>query len=133
MSVQGFADILQGPFAQYLAISKQIGGDVAQQSQIVNQAFQAQHQYLSIVSQSKQPNNQAEHFALLQPTSLQINAIQEFREKHRTSKFFNHLSAISESISALGWVTVVCTAFLLYLQATGRGTVFFLLRLKQQN
>lgn len=107
MSVQGFADILQGPFAQYLAISQQIGGDVAQHSQIVNKAFQAQYQYLNIASQSKQPSSQSDQVTLLQPTSQQISAIQDFREKHRTSQFFNHLSAISESIPALGWVTVV--------------------------
>lgn len=107
MSVQGFADILQGPFAQYLAISQQIGGDVAEHSNFVNRAFQAQYQYLNIVSQSRQPNNPSEQMALLQPTSDQITAIQDYREKHRTSQFFNHLSAISESIPALGWVTVV--------------------------
>lgn len=43
---------------------------------------------------------------LLQPTSEQINNIQTFREKNRTSAFFNHLSAVSESIPALGWVCV---------------------------
>lgn len=107
MSVQAFADILQGPFAQYLAISQQIGGDVAEHSNIVNRAFQAQYQYLNIVSQSKQPSNPSEQMALLQPTSNQISAIQDYREKHRTSVFFNHLSAISESIPALGWVTIV--------------------------
>lgn len=106
MSIQGFEDILQGPFAQYLAISQQIGGDVAQHSLIVDKAFKAQLQYLRIASQSKQPN-QTEQVALLQPTSQQICAIQEFREKNRTSQYFNHLSAISESIPALGWVTVV--------------------------
>lgn len=107
MSVQAFADILQGPFAQYLAISQQIGGDVADHSKIVNRAFQAQHQYLNIVSQSKQPSNSSEQITLLKPTSDQITAIQDYREKHRTSPFFNHLSAISESIPALGWVTIV--------------------------
>lgn len=110
MSVQGFSDILQGPFAQYLAVSQKIGGDVAQHSQIVNQAFQAQYQYLNIASQSKKPSSQSEQMALLQPTSQQISAIQDFREKHRTSTFFNHLSAISESIPALGWVTVVSSS-----------------------
>lgn len=44
---------------------------------------------------------------LLKPTSQQIAAIQDFREKHRSSQFFNNLSAISESIPALGWVCVV--------------------------
>jgi adenylyl cyclase-associated protein len=43
---------------------------------------------------------------LLQPTSDQINNIQTYREKNRTSPFFNHLSAVSESIPALGWVCV---------------------------
>lgn len=106
MSVQAFEDILHGTFAQYLAISEQIGGDVAEHARIVNQAFQAQLQYITLASQSKQPDSQAETIALLQPTSKQIGAIQEYREKHRTSQFFNHLSAISESIPALGWVTI---------------------------
>lgn len=52
------------------------------------------------------PANQSEHVALLEPMSAQIQQIQEFREKNRGSSFFNHLSAISESIPALGWVAV---------------------------
>lgn len=109
MSVSAFSDILRGPFAQYLAISKQIGGDVATQSQLVEKSFQAQLQYLTYASQNKQPNNPDEHNALLKPTSDQINYVQNFREKNRASAFFNHLSAISESIPALGWVTVTPT------------------------
>ncbi|XP_008200251.1 adenylyl cyclase-associated protein 1 isoform X1 [Tribolium castaneum] len=105
MSVQGFSDIIQGPLTQYLQISQQIGGDVGQHSQLVHNAFQMQLQYLVLASQSKQPS-QNEIISLLKPTSDQISAIQDFREKHRTSQFFNHLSAISESIPALGWVTV---------------------------
>lgn len=44
--------------------------------------------------------------SLLKPTSDKISEIQNYREKHRSSPFFNHLSAISESIPALGWVTI---------------------------
>jgi len=43
---------------------------------------------------------------VLGPTSDAIQAVQTFREKNRTSAHFNHLSAISESIPALGWVTI---------------------------
>lgn len=111
MSVPAFVDILQGPFAQYVAISQQIGGDVATQSQLVEKSFQAQLQYLTLASNSAQPS-QADQMNLLKPTSDQINAIQNFREKHRASPYFNHLSAISESIPALGWVTVV--SFILF-------------------
>jgi len=39
---------------------------------------------------------------LLKPISDKISEIQEFREKNRRSEMFNHLSAISESITALG-------------------------------
>lgn len=113
MSVYGFQDILAGPFAQYLTLSKQIGGDVATHSDLADKAFQAQLQYLTIASQSKQPT-QSEQMQLLQPTSEYINAIQTFREKNRTSQYFNHLSAISESIPALGWVTVVSTKYIFF-------------------
>lgn len=106
MSVSGFTDIIQGPFTQYLSFSQQIGGDIATHSQLVDKAFQAQLQYLTYASQNKQPASQDQLNALLKPTSDNINAIQTFREKNRASQHFNHLSAISESIPALGWVTV---------------------------
>ena len=35
-----------------------------------------------------------------------IEGITNLREKNRQSEFFNHLSAISESIGALGWIAV---------------------------
>lgn len=107
MSVQAFSDIIQSILPQYLQFSKQIGGDVAQHSDLVQRAFNNQLQFLQIASQSGKPSNQNDIINLLKPTSDSIIAIQEFREKHRTSQFFNHLSAISESIAALGWVTVV--------------------------
>lgn len=48
--------------------------------------------------------------ALLKPISEQIQVVQNFREKNRGSKLFNHLSAVSESIPALGWVAMVRAA-----------------------
>lgn len=105
MSVLGFTDIVQGPLAQYLQISQQIGGDVADHGKLVQGAFQAQLQYIQLATEFAQPS-QSEMINLLKPTSDKISAIQEYREKHRSSQFFNHLSAISESIPALGWVTV---------------------------
>ncbi|XP_043921663.1 adenylyl cyclase-associated protein 2-like [Protopterus annectens] len=43
---------------------------------------------------------------LLKPISEKILGVQNFREKNRGSKLFNHLSAVSESIPALGWIAV---------------------------
>uniref|UniRef100_A0A8D3CA34 Cyclase associated actin cytoskeleton regulatory protein 2 n=1 Tax=Scophthalmus maximus TaxID=52904 RepID=A0A8D3CA34_SCOMX len=49
---------------------------------------------------------QTEVHDLLKPISDHIQAIQSFRERNRGSGLFNHLSAVSESIPALGWVAV---------------------------
>lgn len=51
---------------------------------------------------------------LLRPISEQIQEVQSFREKNRGSSLFNHLSAVSESIPALGWVAVVSISVSLY-------------------
>lgn len=50
---------------------------------------------------------QMELHDLLKPISDHIQEIQNVRERNRGSSLFNHLSAISESIPALGWVAVV--------------------------
>lgn len=44
---------------------------------------------------------------LLQPVSKAIQQVQGFREQNRSSPFFNHLSAVGESVPALGWVAMV--------------------------
>lgn len=106
MSVNGYEDIIIGPLAQYLSLSKTIGGDVAKHAEIVQKTFAAQFEYVKLAAASAQPTP-AKQQALLKPTSENISVIQDYREKNRSSPFFNHLSAISESIPALGWVCVV--------------------------
>jgi adenylyl cyclase-associated protein len=48
---------------------------------------------------------------LLEPTSTQIIAVMDFFEKNRGSPYFNHLNAVSASISALSWVTMVSVLY----------------------
>ena len=43
---------------------------------------------------------------LQKPMGDKINEIQTFREAGRRCQYFNHLSAISESIPALGWINM---------------------------
>lgn len=106
MSVLGFQDIIDGPLAQYLQLSKKIGGDVEHHAADVEKAFAAQLQYVILASTSVKPDD-ARVQQLIEPTAKQINAVINFRESNRGSKFFNHLSALSDSIGALGWVCVV--------------------------
>ena len=87
-------------------MSQKIGGDVITQSAMVEAAFKSQREFLVTASKSKKPSEK-DLQSLLLPLSNKISEIQDFREKNRRSVYFNHLSAISESIPALGWVTVV--------------------------
>ncbi|XP_015119193.1 adenylyl cyclase-associated protein 1 [Diachasma alloeum] len=109
MSIVDYEDLLNGPVAEFFQLSGKIGGDVAAHSKLVEKAFQIQLEFLRMAATRCAPANQSEQMALLSPMSLQIHAIQEYREKNRGSQFFNHLSAISESIPALGWVAVAPT------------------------
>ncbi|KAG9333151.1 hypothetical protein JZ751_013409, partial [Albula glossodonta] len=73
--------------------------------ELVNNALRVQRNFLKMASTHQQPP-QAQMAALLKPISDQILEVQNFREHNRGSRLFNHLSAVSESIPALGWVTV---------------------------
>ncbi|XP_075236039.1 adenylyl cyclase-associated protein 1 isoform X2 [Lycorma delicatula] len=106
MSVAAYNNIIQGPLSSYLSLSSQIGGDVALHAKLVREAFQTQLQYIQLAASRAAPSSKSEEMQLLQPTSQKIQAIQDLREKNRASPHFNHLSAVSESIPALGWVTV---------------------------
>ncbi len=72
----------------------------------VSRAVAAQRSFLELASKSRQPKA-SELQALLKPMSDVIAEIQSFREANRRSQYFNHLSTVSESIPALGWVAVV--------------------------
>ncbi|XP_066268121.1 adenylyl cyclase-associated protein 1-like isoform X3 [Branchiostoma lanceolatum] len=103
--VQAYDDIVSGVFAQVVSLSQQIGGDLSKQVEMVKLAVQAQREFIVQVAKCKEPSQDV-LVKMLQPTADQIAAIQSFREKNRASQQFNHLSAFSESIPALGWVTM---------------------------
>ncbi|KAK2836541.1 hypothetical protein Q7C36_014410 [Tachysurus vachellii] len=100
-----FDNLLRGPLSEYLKNSRTIGGDVAKHAEMVHGALLAQKTFLKLVTTHQEPS-QTELADLLRPISEQIEQIQNFREKNRGSRLFNHLSAVSESIPALGWVAV---------------------------
>ncbi|KAG6931265.1 adenylate cyclase associated protein 1 [Chelydra serpentina] len=103
--VQAFDTLLAGPVAEYMKISKDIGGDVQKHAEMVHTGLTTERVLLVTASQCQQPS--ANNFStLLKPISEQIQVVQNFREKNRGSKLFNHLSAVSESIPALGWMAM---------------------------
>ncbi|TKS88415.1 Adenylyl cyclase-associated protein 2 [Collichthys lucidus] len=103
--VEAFDVVLKGPVADYLKNSQAIGSDVEKHAEMVNNALQTQRTFLKMAATHQEPA-QTEFYDLLKPISDHIQEIQSFRERNRGSSLFNHLSAVSESIPALGWVTV---------------------------
>ncbi|XP_040044943.2 adenylyl cyclase-associated protein 1 [Gasterosteus aculeatus] len=103
--VEAFDVIVNGPLALYLSLSQKIGGDVQKHADMMKQAFNSQRQLLVTASSSQKPSD-AVLTTLLQPVSKAIQQVQAFREQNRTSPLFNHLSAVSESVPALGWVAM---------------------------
>jgi len=105
-SVAAFDAVLAGSFVKFMNTSKVIGGDVEKIASMAQQALNAERNFIITASKSKKPTDQKELMSLLSPISNKLQEITEFREKNRRSEYFNHLSAISESIAALGWVSV---------------------------
>ncbi|XP_010146848.1 PREDICTED: adenylyl cyclase-associated protein 2-like [Eurypyga helias] len=103
--VEAFDRLLNGSVAEFLQYSKVLEGDVKTHAEMVRAAFQAQRSFLVLASQCQEPQEN-EVAMLLKPISEKIQEIQNFRERNRGSKMFNHLSAVSESIPALGWIAV---------------------------
>ncbi|XP_077051849.1 adenylyl cyclase-associated protein 2 [Siphateles boraxobius] len=104
-SMEAFDLLLSGSVSEYVKTSTAIGGDVAKHAEMVNNALQIQRSFLKMSMTHREPAK-TELADLLRPLSEQIHEVQSFREKNRGSDLFNHLSAVSESIPALGWVAV---------------------------
>ncbi|XP_077209364.1 adenylyl cyclase-associated protein 2 [Paroedura picta] len=103
--VKAFDRILNGSVADFLRNSKILDGDVKIHAEMIRAAFQAERAFLLLTSQYQEPQ-ESEVAILLKPISDKILEIQTFRERNRGSKMFNHLSAVSESVPALGWIAV---------------------------
>ncbi|KAM6974603.1 adenylyl cyclase-associated protein 1 [Tautogolabrus adspersus] len=103
--VEAFDVIVSGPVAQYLSLSQKIGGDVQKHAEMVKQGFTAGRQVLLKASSCQKPVDGALK-TILQPVCKVVEQVQTFREQNRTSKLFNHLSAVSESVPAIGWIAV---------------------------
>lgn len=101
-------EIVGGNLAEFLQTAQKLGGEIAEHAALIRKAFDAQRRFLVVATRYAKPND-GEFQKLLTDTANAINEIQQFREKRRSSPFFNHLSAISESIPALAWVTIAPT------------------------
>ncbi|RAL59696.1 hypothetical protein DID88_000329 [Monilinia fructigena] len=90
-SVAEFDDFIQGAVKKYVNLSDEIGGVVA-----VNR-HPVQRNQVCLMNHFKK---------LIKPLQDSFTAVDEIRKANRSSPYFNNLSAVSESIGVLAWVTM---------------------------
>ncbi|KAJ5097214.1 hypothetical protein N7456_007935 [Penicillium angulare] len=99
--IQDFDVFIKDDVQKFANLGEKIGGLIAEQSQAVLQAFQAQRTYLYVTTKAKKPEPQpAELMTDLHKASDKINNV---REANRASPLSNHLTAVSEGTMGLGW------------------------------
>jgi adenylyl cyclase-associated protein len=104
-SVNDFEDLINGAFKAYVTAANKLGGDLTAQATQVEKAVQELHDIVVAASKAKKPAD-AELNNLTANLKTLAGQIVEHKDKLRTSKQFNHLSAIAEGINALLWVLV---------------------------
>ncbi|CAF0967240.1 unnamed protein product [Rotaria sordida] len=104
--LRDFKAIINGTLTSFVTLSRKIGGELPTMIDHVTRLFDAQQKFIEKAIQSKKPTNDQEIQGLVKPQSTEIEAICAYTNQNRKSPLFNHLSAISEGIPALGWILV---------------------------
>jgi len=108
-SVQAYEALVSQFIAPLVEITGKLGAqELTQQVALLQKAINAQREMLSVAAQSKKPTPEVQQ-KLAKATSDLMTEITNLKDKNRSSKLFNHLSAIAEATPALGWVMVAPT------------------------
>jgi adenylyl cyclase-associated protein len=123
-SVEDFDTFIAGTVKKYVNLSDEVGGPIAEQvcqsgrislgfglievqASSVFQAFAKQRKFILVTTKAKKPDMSSPVFMqLLKPLQEMITAVSDIRDANRSNPLFNQLSAVSESIGVLAWVTV---------------------------
>jgi len=104
-SLGEFDGLVAEYIGKYVELSAQINPLVKQQADLVKQAVQAHRDLLAVASQAKKPSDNV-LASLLKPTNDLVAQIIDLRDKNRAHANFNHLSTLSEGVTAFNWVVM---------------------------
>ncbi|OIW28470.1 hypothetical protein CONLIGDRAFT_632750 [Coniochaeta ligniaria NRRL 30616] len=109
-SIEEFDAFIKNSVGKYATLSKNLGGLIAEQAAKVVEGFQQQRRFLLITTKAKKPDFTGSEMAvyqdLLKPINECLIAVNEIKDANRGSPVFSHLSAVSDGIMVLAWVTV---------------------------
>lgn len=120
--VSAFNALLTGPLAAYIAVSAKIGGPVAEQASAFEHAWKAEAEFLSEAIAMPKP---ADVQSLVTPLGEKLGAVAQYIESvDPRSPFAQHVTAVGESVHALGWVAVDEKATVFVADMAGAGQFF---------
>jgi len=104
--VSEFEGFLKADIEPLVALSNKFGNaELKSQVAALEKALNAHKDFLNVASACKKPDD-ATLGKLLQPTSELVMEVIKIRDSNRGNAQWNHLSALSEGVPALGWVTI---------------------------
>ncbi|GAM18318.1 hypothetical protein SAMD00019534_014930 [Acytostelium subglobosum LB1] len=104
-TVTEFQNLIDQYITPLANLSAKLDPVLAKQTSELVSALQAEKSLIGIAATSKKPSQDA-LLALIQPINTHAQQVESIRNSNRTSKVFNNLSALSESIGFLSWVVV---------------------------
>jgi len=109
-SIEEFDAFIKNSIGKFATLSKGLGGLIAEQAAKVVEGFQQQRRFLLITTKAKKPDFTGSEMAvyqdLLKPINECLIAVNEIKDANRGSPVFSQLSAVSDGIMVLAWVTV---------------------------
>ncbi|CEJ80268.1 Putative Adenylyl cyclase-associated protein [[Torrubiella] hemipterigena] len=114
-AIEDFDTFLNGPVTKFVSLSKELGGLVAKQAELVFSGFKEQRKFLFITTKAAKPDLSGAEMAvyqdLLKPINESLMAVTDIKESNRGDPMYTQLSAVGDGIMVLAWVTVAHRPF----------------------
>ncbi|KAL2137413.1 hypothetical protein VTI74DRAFT_34 [Chaetomium olivicolor] len=108
--VEEFDTLISQSLGNWVKLSNDLGGLVAEQAAKVVEAFKEQRKFLLITTKAKKPDMNGADMSVFQdlvkPLGTLINAIGSIKDANRGKPQYDNLVTVAEGIMALAWVTV---------------------------
>ncbi|CAH8482800.1 unnamed protein product [Schistosoma turkestanicum] len=122
-SVKEFHEIITRSLSEYVTNSSKIGNVVKTHASMVEECFSIQEKIIKLATECSKPS-ESELLSIITPLGKAIDEVIKFKDANRSSNLFNHLSAVAEFVTALGWLSVT-PAPAPYIKSKQEATEFF--------
>nr|VZI12955.1 unnamed protein product [Spirometra erinaceieuropaei] len=100
-----FQNILSNQLSEYVKVSEEIGGLVAEQGNLVREAFTLTENLMRMARNYSKPLP-ADLARIMQPLSFKLFEINELACRNRSHPLYRQLITVSDSASILAWVSM---------------------------